>query len=381
MTDLILSAARSRATEIRRTKLKRFKLVFIQLGAGFQVLREPLLDALGGTRLNAAEFAATTDPIEPTGPVVLDNLEAFAYDGKAGGTTLGALRERVNALRDEDIDVCLVSRSPKIAFAPVAGSNLLADASWHCLPLLGPHECGEEAPQSASLLPTVGLGDQPDVKLLLRQTLSELGVNVLTELDFALFEAGHQAGFITEIEPDVAEALRGAGLARVVDGAVTFVAPGPFWMFRNAVADVIAATVGPQADLPAVAEGLWLIERTIRRVLRDAALAASDAKWRKNLFNESIAAKVLERARHDVNVTAISISDLRDPIEWLSLGELLEVVQSRRFNGLSWDELNWKHFAQDILPIRNRLSHMRLLKKGDRAKVGMWVNRVRTTLF
>src|SRR4051794_41028212 len=75
---------------------------------------------------------------------------------------------------------------------------------------------------------------------------------------------------------------------------------------------------------------------------------------RKNPFNDAIAAKVLERARDDVRVTVAGISDLRDPIEWLSLGELLEVVQSRRFKGLSGGELNWVLLRMMVLSRRPR---------------------------
>ncbi|PKW18287.1 hypothetical protein [Saccharopolyspora spinosa] len=381
MTDLILSSAQNRAAEIR-TRMKRFKLIFIQCGAAFDILREPLLGALGGTVLNAADFAGTSSPVElPTGPVILDGIEAFAHDGKAGGVTLGALRAKVNKLRDIDAEICLVSRMPKISFAPVAGSSLLDDASWHCLPLLEPHERPEELRHiPASSLPSVGLGRQSDLNLLLRTALEELGVNVLTDLDFAVFEANHGASFITEVEPGVAEAMRGAGLAYIVDGALRFNSPGPFWQFKNAVADVIATIVGPQADLPAVSEGLWQIERTIRRLLREAAIRDAGAQWRKNLFNETIAQLVLERARNDVNVTAWNVSELRDPIEWLTLGELLQVVESAKFKGLSWDGALWRRFRQDVMPIRNRVSHLRLLKKRDRATVRMWVNRITTTL-
>ncbi|MGW3469965.1 hypothetical protein ACWDKQ_16195 [Saccharopolyspora sp. NPDC000995] len=381
MTELILSSAQNRAAEIR-TRIKRFKLVFIQCGAAFDILRDPLLGALGGTVLDAADFAGASSPVElPAGPVILDGMEAFARDGKVGGATLGALRAKVNELRENDAEICLVSRIPKVSFAPVAGSSLLDDASWHCLPLLEPYERHEELRHiPASSLPSIGLDHQSDLNLLLRTALEELGANVLTELDFAVFEANHGANFITEVEAGVAEAMRGAGLAHIVDDALRFNSSVPFWQFKNAVADVIATIVGPQADLPAVSEGLWQIERTIRRLLREAAIRDAGAQWRKNLFNATIAQHVLERARNDVNVTAWSVSELRDPIEWLTLGELLQVVESAKFKGLSWDRLLWRRFRQDVMPIRNRISHLRLLKKRDRATIRMWVNRIATTL-
>lgn len=377
MTDLILAGSQNRATEIR-TRLKRFKLVFIQCGAAFDVLRGPLLAALNGTVFDAAEFAGSTAAFDPPGgPVVLNGLEAFASDGKVGGATLGKLRAKIIQLMDEGTEICLVSRTPRISFATVPGSSLLDDASWYCLPLLEPHECLEELRDNqVSAFPSIGLGCQSDVDLLLKASLGELGVSVLTDLDFAIFEASQDSDFVLELEPGAAEAMRGAGFAHVVDGALKFTNLVPLWRFKNAVANVIATVVKPQADLAAVTSDLWQIERTIRKVLRDTAISKSGAKWRKNLFNEAIAENVLDRARSDVYVTARSVSELRDPIEWLSLGELLEVVQSSRFDGLSWDKIAWKRFAQDVMPIRNRISHMRLLKKGDRGTVRMWVVRV-----
>jgi hypothetical protein len=107
----------------------------------------------------------------------------------------------------------------------------------------------------------------------------------LAELDFAIFEARHGASFVGELDPATAEAIRGAEFAYVADDELTFTAPTPFWQFQNAVADVMANLVQPQADLAAVSDGLWQIERTIWKVLRDAAVNASGAKWRKNLFN------------------------------------------------------------------------------------------------
>ena len=225
-------------------------------------------------------------------------------------------------------------------------------------------------------MPAIAFDGAVDETALLRASLGELGVSALTELDFALYEARDDAGFVKSLDPAAIEALRGAGLVHYSNGEPVLIASPSFWKFRDSVADVIAGLVQPQADLASVSQGLWEIERTIRKSLRGAAIEAHGAKWRKNLFNETLAKAVLERARVDVNATALNVSELRDPIEWLSLGELLEVVQSKKYDGLFWDNIAWRRFAQDVLPIRNRLSHMRLLKKGDTATVHMWLNRI-----
>lgn len=375
MTDKITEAARGRAAEARR-RLKRFNLVFVQCGAMFDVIRGPLLEELDGTLLKAAAFATGAPIGEESALVVLDEVEVFAATGKAQNTTLGALRQKVNELCDSGFKVCLISRMPRNAFAPVAGSSLLDDASVYYMPLLEPQECTEgRHSETGPTLPPVGLSDSCDVGELLRSTVRELGVNALTELDFTLFEARHEMNFVTELDPAVADALLSAGLIYLENEERRF-SPVPLWQLKNAVADTMAELVTPQADLASVSDGLWLIERTIRKFLRSAATTQSPTKWRKELLNQSLAMKVLERARSDVNVTATIVSELRDPIEWLSLGELLELVQSKKFDGLFWDALTWKHFTKDIIPIRNRLSHMRLLKKGDKATVRMWARRV-----
>jgi hypothetical protein len=376
MTDKTTEAARRRAEEAR-LRMKRFKLVFVQCGAMFNVIREPLLAELGGQFMTAQALATGAISVdEDSTLVVLDDVEVFAATGKTQDTTLGALRQKVNELCDHGFEVCLISRMPRNAFAPVAGSSLLDDASVYYMPLLEEQECiqGQHS-KTGPTLPAVGLCDNCDVGELLGSTVRELGVNVLTELDFTLFEARHELNFVSELDPAVADALRSAGLLYLEDEETHF-SPLPLWRFKNAIADAMAEVVTPQSDLAAVSDGLWLIERTIRKMLRAAAAEKSPTKWRKELLNESLTAKVLDRARSDVNVTAASVAELRDPIEWLSLGELLELVQSKRFDGLFWNPLTWKHFAKDIIPIRNRLSHMRLLKKGDKATVRMWARRV-----
>ncbi|MFK0248821.1 hypothetical protein ACIQUM_29350 [Amycolatopsis azurea] len=378
MTDLILRAAQRRASVIRK-RLGRNKLVFVQCGTIFDVLREPLVTALGGTALDAVTLATGPTPVEPLeSPVVITGIEAFAATGKVGKATLGALRERVDELL-QNANICLISRSPRIAYAPVPGSNLLEDASPFCIPLLDDQERPEKTshhPSSAH--PSISLAENSEIDEIVRNALEELGVNVLTELDFALFEARHDRNFVNELDPSVAEAIRTAGFAQIIDEHLTFTSPVPLWKFQDATANAIANLVKPQADLGEVSDGLWQIERTIRKAVRDAAIEAHGTKWRKNIVNEAIGGKALERARDDSYVTAQNISELRDPTEWLSLGELLETVQSTRFNGLSWDAVSWQRFKQDIVPIRNRLSHMRLLKKGDKATVKMWVNRFKS---
>lgn len=146
--------------------------------------------------------------------------------------------------------------------------------------------------------------------------------------------------------------------------------------FREAVAGALADITYPQTELADVVSGLWTIERLIRKALRDAAVDQHKSGWRKKITRGDLAVKILQRAKGDAYLTATNISELRDPIEWLSLGELLEIVRSKNFGGLGVDEYTWQRFNHELVPIRNRLSHMRLIKNRDKATVTMWVSRI-----
>jgi hypothetical protein len=381
MTGKIADAAVRRAGELRR-RLKRHKLVFVQCGSAFSVLRDPILAEMAGTVVTAVEFAASSprvNTIEIDGPLILTEMEGFARTGETQGVTLGRLRQRVDEHLDADIDVCLMSSAPRISYYPVPGSSLVEDAaSVFYLPLLDPAECEDEMRTSpAFMLPSVGLKGCTNLDEVFREALGELGVDVLAALDYAVFEARFSRTFLEMLDPRIIQALRGAGFALANGDEINFTVSSCYSQFKEALAHVLAEVVAPQADLAAVSEGLWLIERTIRKNLREEAIIQFIDKWRKNVLHGDLAAKVLQRARSDVNVTAASIAELRDPIEWLSLGELLEVVQSNTFGGLKLDSVSWRRFTQDVVPIRNRLSHMRLIKKGDRETVVMWVRHVK----
>ena len=142
---------------------------------------------------------------------------------------------------------------------------------------------------------------------------------------------------------------------------------------RNALAEALSACTTPQEDLRFVAEGLWSIERLIRHKAREVAVSAFGETWRKKALYGDLPDKVLERARGDTYPAARSVGEIRDPLEWLTLGELLELVDRAPYNLLGAARPVWRKLAGDLLPIRNRLSHMRLLRSADRDAVRLWL--------
>lgn len=368
-------AVARRSAELK-TRLRRHKLVYVQCGANFSVFRDALLSSVPDVICSAREFADTT--YDTGGTIMLTELEKFAQTGSSAKATLGELRMRVYEELDKGTEVCLLSYAPRSRYFAVPGSSLIEDASVYYIPLLEASEIPvDKRNVPEAVLPTAGLRGCEDLNELFCQSLRELGVQMLAALDHAIFEAKFRQDFIALLDPRDLEALRGAGLL-VVDGVeVAFSVPRRLGEFREAVASVLAEAVEAPVGLAQIAEGLWFIERAIRRKLREAAITKFSGGWRKMVLKGDLNSKVLERARDEGSVGAASVAELRDPIEWLTLGELLAVVRSRTFAGLAFDEVAWRRFDHDILPVRNRLAHMRLIKKGDKETVAMWVARVR----
>lgn len=374
MTSEITKAARLRSTLIR-AEARQFRLIFVQLGAVFDILRTEIISELNCTTMTAREFC-DSDPtkIEVGGLLLLTDVEAFATNLGRNSPTLGTLRKKVTQQLGLS-DVCLLSRAPRIAFPIVPGSSLIEDAKVHRVPLLERHELPFGPNGVGSMFPAVAFAHM-DCSEVFHASLSELGLSALAALDHAIFESMSGPNFGEYLQNSELEAIRCAGLI-VLDGTDSvFTISHRFIEFREAVAGALASTTTPQDDLGNVISGLWVIERMIRKALRESALSQDNNRWRKNLTHGDLTEKVLGRANSDTYLTAKSVAELRDPIEWLTLGELLEVARSKKFEGLGIQSYVWERFNTELVPIRNRISHMRLLKKGDKATVNLWISQL-----
>lgn len=360
-----------KTTEALHERLRRHKLIFVQAGAVFEGLDMRVLEATRAVLIDAQALTAH----EEAPQVIVTGLEALA-DSPPGSASLGELRQIVSDLLGRGVEVCLWSSAPRIAYVPMPGSSLIDDASQFFMQLLPELEGDPESVYPAVRISSVAVED------MFARAITELGMSVLASLDRAIFDGqmDHETMFGL-LDPRESEALRGAGLAFCEDRArYEFASPRRFNEFRSQLANVLASEVHPQGELSEISQDLWLIERTLRRAVRSAAVDAFGQTWRGQVLHGDLNAKVLTRAMVDGAVAVKSVRELRDPIEWLSLGELLEVITSTTFNGLDLQPLVWTKFGQDVLPIRNRLSHMRHFKHGDRGTVKMWVSQVERLL-
>jgi len=274
MTALRLAQIRGRHL---RERLARHRLVFVQLGSVFDPLRAGILEELGGRQLNAIEFAGSS--LMP-GDHVLLGVEDFVKASR-GNPTMGQLRSQIMRTLDSGYTVCLVSRSPRMAFPPVPGSSLLEDVAPYLVPLLRRDECIEERRgDPAALLPAIGLDAKSELEPLYQRTLEELGTELLASLDRTLFEARiREDGGLSLMRPLELEALRGAGIVTAVESVYTFAVRRRVGELANALDEVISNLVDPQSEITHVASDLWSLERILRSKVRRAAISGCGRSW------------------------------------------------------------------------------------------------------
>jgi len=376
MSAYVTNAAARRA-EILSRSLTRHRLVFVQCGEVFSPLRDGILEALPGRKMTVREILSDKPDENKSGLVVLTDLETLVSPpASQTDYRLGNLRETIFGRMDIGQNFCLISRAPRVAFGVVPGSSLLEDAVLCSLPLLDVDECDVPGQSKSGWeLPSISFCDDPDLTELMSNALRELGLGVLSALDHTLFEINPRSmeGLKFLSARDV-EALRGAGLVLVDgQGTPTLSNPRGVMELKDALSELLSAATAPPSALAAVSNGLWYIERTVRAALRTAAMTEFKGQWRTSTINGGLVEEVLRRARLDSSVTAASLKELRDPLEWLTLGELMSIVTSNKFDNLGVDAVIWRRFNEQVVPVRNRLSHMRLLKSEDEEVVSMWV--------
>ncbi len=361
--------------------LVRFRLTFVQLGASFEPMRSDLLAGIGATECSVSELVNGDNPPETTQKLVVTDLERSLDDERS--PTLGSLRSEIMKRIDAGQNICLVSRAPRCAYAAVPGSSILEDCAFVAIPILDGPEIGRTSgPQWSRSwrLPSISLVQSPPISELLAKILTELGPAVLSALDHALFEVDPRSTVgLTYLSDREQEALRSAGVIMPdTDSGWVLVVSEYLKELKEVLSDLISQTTVAQADLRVVVEGLWYIERTVRAETRKVAVSKWGNTWRNSVLGGEISQEVLRRAQLDGLIGSTKVGDLRDPLEWLTLGELVDLVKSEKFTGLGKSPVLWRRLQEQLIPVRNRLAHVRMLKASDAEHVTTWVGAVRT---
>lgn len=333
-------------------KAQLFTITFVQLGQAATDLRKQL-PGIPGTHLTVRDYLAD-EATELQSPILLYEFDRMRRDR---GQRLGELRDRV--MRDA---LCghyfvFVSVSPKTAYPDTRGSDIVADAKQVFAP--------------SAMLAASGEASHYDFFVAIVRELGERTVIAISE---AMWESQLSSTDALDSlsRPDV-EALRGAGLVQaegeVVSWAVTS-AQGK--TLKAAVAQVCSEGNEAGDSVASAFVEIWTLERDLRNIIRAALVERMKDGWRETCLPDHLRIEVLDRARRDTQPGASKLGDLRDPLEWLTTSELLDLRESRELGGLGLEPYMWLKLRNEVLPIRNKLAHMRLVSSQDVQRAAVW---------
>lgn len=358
--------------------VRRYPIVFVHLGRAHSPADVNPLEVLGRA-VSVAEYLENPSVSQvgsDTGPenlTIIGDIESLIGSRRL---TMGALRERVISDVDEGRRFVLRSKFARGAYPETVGSNLLVDAKQVFGPnVSGPGNSGVEAmpgwPGVSEAGPEGGKGEQ--IRSFLCDCVEELGVDTVEYVAELLWGASQSPNEAARSVSGVnLESLRSAGLMSIEEGDRSWSIGSEWSYFRDAVAKVSSRYAVAGDWLAQTFVDLWLIERLVRNAVREGLLAAQGSGWRNTCLPAQLEIEVVGRAQRDSQPSASKVSDLRDPLEWLSTGELLDLRSDRNLGLFGLEPHQWSRLRESLLPVRNRAAHMRPIGERDARTVATW---------
>lgn len=341
--------------------LSWYSLLFIHVSAPHQELVSHLKTLFSDSE-DAVDFLESPRHLTPV--KLLTGIEKLHTDHNS----MGRLRERIQNELDSQQKFLLLSTYPRARFARVPGSSIIFDAILQMPPHV--HEVAY----------TQGLWAYDD--LATRQALVEFGPDVCRVLDHLLYEAlGDETGQLKIENALSVEALRSAGLVVQDDEILRWSDTSSTQRLKDLLPEAMASFTDPQVQFVHTASQLWSSERKIRRAVRARAEVIWNNRWREEVLDDALQAIALERAGASSYPNARSVSELRDPLEWITLTELLKIRRDRDLGSLGIPEPMWAKVESALVPVRSRLNSSQLLEATDDSNVAQYAGYLEQSLL
>lgn len=327
----------------------QYSIIFVHAGRALRSAEEELLD-VPAHHLEASSFAATE--LSPGADlVVVHGVESLAADR---GQRLGSFREWISREATAGRAFVLLSKIAKTAYPETTGSDVIADAKQIFAPRLS------------------WTADEAKAEVLV-ECVAELGDRTADALAESIWEL--QLGpsdTLRNLGKSHVEALRGAGLVHSEASEVRWVEGVSFKQLRVAAATVTSEAARARVAVPDTFSDLWVLERTVRNLVRRGLVEKQGIGWRETCLGEQLKADVVDRARAASHPLASGPRDLRDPLEWLTTTELLDLRERHELGELGLAPALWRKLRAEVVPIRNKVAHMRMITADDARMAGMW---------
>ncbi|MCM3555501.1 EKC/KEOPS complex subunit CGI121/TPRKB [Janibacter melonis] len=336
-------------------------------------------------------------------PEVLDRRRDFA-------ATLAQLRPQLHRLAGAGCRSLLVSTRPRGWFPIMSGSSVLFDGPKLKVATLSATSIKSHYPDltnataanilnhssgSVALVEAFvaidGSEDSSNAKFaasrrvverIYRAAFTELTIgsislleNLVLEMDtFEVSEDDLPAASVSE--------LVDAGISVVNDltGMVKLIDEGCRPEAAVALASVIEKITEPPTEWTGLARAVFEYERTARHAISAFFRKCHGESW-KDIALLDVGEKALGVARGE-GFSGSTPSELSTPLDWLLLDDLLELARTACKDGFGpvagLTAGQWSRQAAVVVPIRNRVAHMRLPRPGDLGTVRAQLRHLRT---
>lgn len=347
-----------------------------------------VLPLLGNNDLDGAAISSLECDL-----LILADFDAL-LDISYGRVWMRQLRPAVMEAVSRGARLIVASDRPQSAFPAIDGSSLATDCTQYICPSLTAACLETEVSTDVAkqvVLQSGGLrgiayellNAQPAGRLsrartselvqnALEKTMIQCGAEAIAFLEREVLVGGATQFQLEPMNQRIVAILLGSGLA------VTDVRTDSLLLFRDLEFDVVRSAIESaesrltQTPKPweEIAGALFTFERAGRRAVIDhfgdrSALVAALSSYSDKIRNNFKA---------EYGMTAPTLENMPNPVRWIDLSDLLDILmaasEGSRVAGFS--HAQWLRAKNDILPLRNKIQHMRLPSYGDKEMINSY---------
>jgi hypothetical protein len=202
-------------------------------------------------------------------------------------------------------------------------------------------------------------------------SFEEIGPPLCASLEQWAFEYELASIPVSEVRDVTLQALRQAGLLRPSEAEAETLRILPMenrLLWLDALGDALESVTAAPREWRRLVEELFRFERDLRRLIRQELCQRYGEAWAEAVLPD-LKEKIVSLARRDTSPSAVTLARIRAPLDWLSLNELLDLAAKEASTEagrlLGHSSHDWREVAQFVVPVRNRVAHMRMAQEGD----------------
>lgn len=329
--------------------------------------------------------------------LVLVNFEAL-LNINHGRIWMRQLRPAVMKHLEQGTRLIVASARPQADFPAIDGSSLATDCTQYICPQLTTgeieHDISSEGADkilencaglrgiasdllAARMTATLSRSQTESiVRAKIEKTMLQCGAEVVAFLEREVLVGGSREFQIDTLNQKIAAVFLGSGLGvtNVRTDTVAILPGVDDEIVHSAIESAESSLTKAPKPWEEIAGALFTFERACRRALIDYSGDRTKLVSTLSAYSE----KIRNNFKAEYGVAAPTMENMPNPARWVDLSDLLEIMISISGNArvAGFSHAQWSRAKNDILPLRNKIQHMRLPSAGDRELIDSYNRRL-----